>query len=99
MPNTKVEACLISCNKTHDTPSSPRRCQSMSPLCKPDWMSLTFVRRRSQPIVLGSRSPCSDIGHRLFLDQTSWLRKERYGRSTERLLLRHSQRYGSLFVA
>ena len=41
----------------------------------------------------GFPSPYFDIRCLLFLDRTLWLRKERSGRSTERLPLRHSQRY------
>ena len=38
-------------------------------------------------------SPYFDMRCCLFLDRTLWLREGRSGRSTERLLLQHSQRY------
>jgi hypothetical protein len=62
-------------------------------LCLPDWMFSTLLRRRLQPIVPAFPSPYFDINRYVFLDQTLWLRKESSGRSTERLPLRHSQRY------
>ena len=57
------------------------------------WAFLTLLRRRLQRIVPGFPSPYFDIRCCLFLEQTSWLRKGRSGRSTERLPLLHSQRY------
>jgi hypothetical protein len=54
---------------------------------------LTLLRRRLQRIVPGFPSPYFDTKGCLSLEQTLWLRKERSGRSTERLPLRHSQRY------
>ena len=59
----------------------------------PTRMSLTFVLRRSQPIVLGFPSPYIYIRQCPFLEQILWPLKERNGRSTEKYLLRHSQRY------
>jgi hypothetical protein len=59
----------------------------------PDWMFLTFLCRRLPRIVPGFPSPYFDTRCCLFLEQTLWLRKERNGRSTERLQLRHSRRY------
>ena len=56
-------------------------------------MFLTLLHRRLQRIVPGFPSPYFDIRCCLFLEQTSWLRKGRSGRSTERLPLLHSQRY------
>jgi len=56
-------------------------------------MFLTLLRRRLQRIVPGFPSPYFDMRCCLFLGQTLWLRKERSGRSTERLPFRHSQRY------
>jgi hypothetical protein len=57
------------------------------------WMCLTLLRRRLQRIVPGFPSPYFDMKRCLFSEQTLWLRKGRSGRSTERLPLRHSQRY------
>ena len=54
---------------------------------------LTLLRRRLPRIVPGFPSPYFDMQGYLFLDLTLWLRKERRGRSTERLPLRHFQRY------
>jgi hypothetical protein len=54
---------------------------------------LTLLRRRSQRIVPSFPSPYFDTRCCVFLEQTLWLRKERSGRNTERLPLRHSQRY------
>ena|SRR5579863_1831857 len=50
------------------------------------------VCRRSPPLALDFQSQYIDIHHCLFLDQTSWLQKERNGRSTERSPHQHFQR-------
>jgi hypothetical protein len=83
----------ISRAKLHHTCCRCCRYQSTFTLCLPDWMFLTLLRRRLQRIVPGFPSPYFGIRCLLFLDRTLWLRKERSGRSTERLPLRHSQRY------
>jgi hypothetical protein len=83
----------ISCTKLHHTCRRCCRYQSTYTLCLPDRMFLTLFCRRLQRIVPGFPSPYFDMRCCLFLEQILWLRKERSGRSTERLPLRHSQRY------
>jgi hypothetical protein len=55
--------------------------------------SSTPAHRKSLPIARDFQSQYFDIEHWLFLDQTSWLRKESNGRSTEKSPRQPSQRY------
>jgi len=56
-------------------------------------MPSTTVCRRLLPLAPDFQSQYIDMQHCLFLDQTSWLQKERNGKSTERSPHQHFQRY------
>jgi hypothetical protein len=91
--SSKIADFNISYASVHDTYCGRCRYQSTSTPSLSGWMTSTLLRRRSRPIVPGFPSPYIDIGYLLFLEETLWRRKGRNGRSTERLSLRHSQRY------
>jgi hypothetical protein len=61
-------------------------------------MPSTTVCRRLLPLALDFQSQCIGIDHCPFLDRTSWLQRERNGKSIERLPHQHFQRYPLLTV-
>ena len=82
-----------SCAKVHNIYRRRCRYQGTSTPWFSDWVPYTLLCRRSQPIVPSIPSLYIVISRWLYLEQISWLRKERNGRNTERLPLRLSQRY------
>ena len=90
---SKLAVFSISCGEVRNIYCRRCRYQSTSTLTLCGWVSSTFVRRRSQPIVPGFPNLYIDIRRCLFLERTLWPRKARYGKGTERSPLPHSQRY------
>ena len=88
-----IAAVRISCAKFQNSSRRSCRYQSMLTPSPSDPMPSTLLRRRSQPTMPDFPSTYFYIRYLPFSERTFYLRKERNGRSTGKLLLRHSQRY------
>jgi hypothetical protein len=88
-----IAAVRISCAKFQNSSCRCCRYQSMLTPSPSDPMPSTLLRRRSQPTMPGFPRTYFYIRYSPFSERTFYLRKERNGRSTGKLLLRHSRRY------
>lgn len=88
-----IAAVRISGAKFQNSSCRCCRYQSMPTPSPSNLMPSTLLRRRSQPTMPGFPSTYFYIRYSPLSERTFYLRKERNGRSTGRLLLRHSRRY------